>query len=264
MAQSTPLAILSDFHSHVVRSSSLKMAQSAKKRGLHILGLSEHVFQMSEVHPLLAHMPDEGPLLPFATYVEAVQAAAKQTGLDVRLGLEVDFIPDKNADIQQTLQTYPWDFLIGSVHEIDGVLFERISVPSREHGEQLWRRYFQLLHEAVTSDYFSLVSHPVRMHAKNAYLPASFDEELERLAEEATRHNVALELNGYDVLGYPDAVRRLARACKMHNTPISVGSDAHNPEQVAQAHRQTQAIMHEVGLSKVRIWQGRKAEEYTI
>ena len=263
MTQSTQGSIVTDFHSHVVRSSPLQMAQSAKKRGLRVLGLSEHVFQMSEARPLLTHMPEEGPLLPYATYIEKVREAEEQTGLDVRLGLEVDFIPGKNANIQQSLQSYSWDFLIGSIHEIEGVLFERISVTSREHGEQLWLRYFQLLRDAVASNYFSFVSHPVRMHAKNVYLPASFDEELERLAAEATRHNIALELNGYDVLSYPDAVRRLARACKLHNTPISVGSDAHNPREVAQAHPQTQAIMREAGLTSVRIWRGRKIEEYS-
>ncbi len=264
MTQSVQSSIVTDFHSHVVRSSPLQMAQSAQERGLRILGLSEHVFQMSEARPLLTHMPEEGPLLPYAMYIERVREAAKQTGLDVRLGLEVDFIPDKNADIQHSLQSYPWDFLIGSVHEIDGVLFERISVTSREQGEQLWLRYFQLLHGAVTSGYFSFVSHPVRMHSKNAYLPASFDEQLEQLAVEATRQNIALELNGYDVLSYPNAVRRLARACKLHNTPISIGSDAHNPGQVAQAHLQTLEIMREAGLTTVRIWHRREIEEYHV
>ena len=259
-----PGSIVTDFHSHVVRSSPLQMTQSAKKRGLRILGLSEHVFQMSEARPFLTHMPEEGPLLPYATYIEKVRDAANQTGLDVRLGLEVDFIPDKNADIQHSLQSYPWDFLIGSVHEIDGVLFERISVTSREQGEQLWLRYFQLLQGAVTSGYFSFVSHPVRMHAKNACIPASFDEKLEQLAAEATRLNIALELNGYDVLSYPDVVRRLARACKLHNTPISVGSDAHNPREVAQAHPLTLEIMREAGLTTVRIWRGREIDEYRI
>lgn len=267
MAASTPstsLSIPTDFHSHVVRSSPLQMAQSAKERGLHILGLSEHVFQMTEAHSLLAHMPEEGPLLPFAAYVQAVQAAGERTGIDVRLGLEVDFIPDKNADIQHPLRRYPWDFLIGSVHEIDGAMFERTPIGSQEEGERLWHTYFQLLRDAITSGYFSLISHPVRMGRKNAFLPADFDEELEHLAAEATRNNIALELNGYDVLTYPHLVRRLAKACALHNTPISVGSDAHNPRQVAQGHRQTYTIMRESGLTNVRIWRKREAEEYII
>ena len=258
------MTIATDFHSHVSRSSALQMVQAAQEKGLHVHGLSEHVFQMQEARPILEQMPLEGPMLTFTTYTENVHAAAKQTGVDVRLGMEVDFIPGKNEEIQASLQGYDWDFLIGSVHEVDGRQIERNLKISREAGEALWGRYFDLLREAVRSGYFSLVSHPVRMRVSNPYLPPNFDEELERLAAEATRCDVALELNGYDVLTYPSLVRRLAKACALQETPVSVGSDAHRPGEVAQAHDPTEQIMRDTGLFKVRIWKQRVPEEYSI
>lgn len=242
------MSLDTDFHSHIVRSSALQMAQSAQKRGLRVLGLSEHVFQMREARAPLEHVTLEGPMLTFAQYIEAVQTAAQASKVDVRLGLEVDFVPETNEVIQASLQSYPWDFLIGSVHQIDDTLFEHYNISDREEGEALWLRYFQLLREAVNSGFFSLVSHPVRMRYQNPYLP----------------YNIALEINGFDVLTYPDMVRRLARACVLHKTPISVGSDAHNPKQVAQAHSQTLEILREAGITRVRIWKGRVVEEYTI
>lgn len=258
------MTIVSDFHSHVSRSSALLMAQSAKERGLRVLGLSEHVFEMAEMRQPLAHMPLEGPLLTFGTYIQAVQAAARDIQFDVRLGLEVDFIPEKNEQIQAAVRDIPWDFLIGSVHEIDGDLFEREKRWQREAGTALWHRYYDLLRAAVNSGYFSVVSHPVRMRAKNPYVPENLDDELERLAAEATAHNVALEINGFDVLSYPSLVRRLARACALHRTPISVGSDAHYPREVAQAHHQSEVILREAGIATVRIWKQRAIEEYRI
>ena len=256
------MTIDTDFHSHVSRSSALQMAQAAQVKGLHMLGLSEHIFQMNEAHPLLDHMPLEGPMLDIARYIEVVRAAGHETQCDVRLGMEVDFIPQLNEQIQAILQGHDWDFLIGSVHEIEGLQFETRLKLSREQGEALWLRYFELLRQAVSSGYFSLVSHPVRMRVGNPFIPISIDEELERLAAEATRHDVALEINGFDVLTYPNLVRRLARACAAQHTPISVGSDAHNPGQVARAHNQTETIVREAGISKVRIWKQRGAEEY--
>ncbi|MBV9230289.1 MAG: hypothetical protein JOZ18_13330 [Chloroflexi bacterium] len=253
-----------DFHSHVSRSSALQMVQSAQKKGLQVLGLSEHVFQMSEGRPPLEHMPIEGPILTFPTYIEAVHTAAHDMQFDVRLGLEVDFLPEKNERIQASLQEYPWDFLIGSIHEVNGKLFERDGELGREEGEALWLRYLALLRDAVNSGFFNVVSHPVRMYVVNPHLPPHVEDEYERLAADATRCDVALELNGYDVLAYPDMVRLLAKACSLHQTPISIGSDAHNPKQVAQAHQPTEAIMREAGISKVRIWKQRVAEEYTL
>jgi histidinol-phosphatase (PHP family) len=260
------VTIDTDFHSHVSRSSAYHMVQSAQEKGLRILGLSEHIFQMSEVRqrPLLEHLSLEGPLMTFAEYGDTVRAAGQQGKCETRLGLEVDFIPEKNEEIWASLQALEWDFLIGSVHEVDGLYFERPHQWSREEGEALWLRYFAVLRETTACGMFSVVSHPLRMRAENAFLPPALDDELERMAAEATRCNVALEINGYDVLHYPGLVRRLARACALHETPVSVGSDAHNPRQVAQAHAQTEEILREAGISKLRIWRHREPEEYSI
>lgn len=258
------MTIDTDFHCHVSRSSALQIVQAAKERGLRALGVTEHIFQMDEARPLLDHMPLEGPLLTFASYSESVRSVGEQEQFDARLGLEVDFLPGENEQIQASLQGYDWDFLLGSVHEVDGLQFETGRHWSREEGEALWLRYFALLRDAVSSGYFSVVSHPVRMRVGNPHLPPAFDEELERLAAEATRCNVALEINGYDVLNYPGLVRRLAKACALQQTPISVGSDAHNPRRVAQAHPQTQEILRAAGITRVRIWKRLAVEEYTL
>ena len=254
----------SDFHSHVVRSSASQMVERATEQGLRVLGLSEHIFQMSEARPLLPHMPQEGPFLTLDDYFTTIRAAAARTNFDVRIGLEVDFVPDKNAALWQTIEGRAWDFLIGSVHEVDGIVFENASKHSRAEGEALWLRYFELLRAAVGCGKFSLVSHPVRMRVTNPFLPEHLDDELEHLAAEATRHNVALEINGYDILHYPSLVKRLAHACASQHTPISVGSDAHDPRGIAQGHALSAEVLSAVGIERVRIWKEMVAEEYAI
>ena len=257
--------IVSDFHSHISRSSAIQMVEAARDKGLPILGLSEHDFEMHEIRPMLQDLPLEGPLMGLADYVEAVQSAARKLRFDARLGMEVDFIPSKNEGIQALLKGQPWDFLIGSVHEVDGEFFEsdRLHWP-QEEGQARWLRYMELLREAVRSGSFSLVSHPVRMYRRNQYVPPKLDEELERLAAEATACNVALEINGYDVLHYPDIVRRLARACALHQTPMSVGSDAHRPADVAQGQAQTAALLREADIRTVRTWKQGAIEDYQV
>jgi histidinol-phosphatase (PHP family) len=258
------MPIDTDFHSHVARSSAAQMVQAAKAKGLHVLGLSEHVFQMSEARASLEHIHLEGPLLTFAAYFESVHRAAQDFQFDARVGLEVDYVPARNEEIIASIKRYNWDFLIGSVHEIDGVVYEYVHRWSSVEGDAAWLRYFELLRAAASSGHFSVVSHPVRMRVRNPYLPTSFDEELEKLAAEATRWNVALEVNGFDVLNYPGVVRRLVKACVLQKTPISVGSDAHDPRSVAQGQQQTEAILREAGITKVRIWKRCEIEEYTL
>ena len=258
------MTIDTDMHSHVSRSSASQMVLAAQQKGIRVLGLSEHVFQMQETLLALQHLKPEGPLLTFDRYIEDISAAASQSNVDIRLGLEVDFIPGKNELIHSFIQEYSWDFLIGSVHEINGLQFEANYKWSREEGEALWLQYFELLYRVVTSGYFSVVSHPVRMRVNNPYLPPTFDEELEHLAAAAARYDVALEINGYDILHYHSLVRRLANACMAHHTPVSVGSDAHYPEGIAQAHQQTGNMLREIGITKIRLWKLMNTEEYFI
>ncbi len=36
--------------------------------------------------------------------------------IDIRVGLEGDYIEGYEADIERIIQAYPWDYVIGSVH----------------------------------------------------------------------------------------------------------------------------------------------------
>ncbi len=256
--------IPTDFHSHVSYTSALEMATAAKEKGLQVLGISEHIYQLYEFRPGLEHLPPEGSFLGTADYIRQVREAAHMLSFDVRLGLEVDFIPSKNEAIQLAIQNQPWDFLIGSIHEIDGLQFEGSYSWPREEGEVLWTQYFKLLQEAILSGSFQVISHPVRMGLRNPHLPSTFDQELEQIADVASSCNVALEINGKDMLAYPHLVYRLAQACAKHHTPMSVGSDAHYPDKVAQAHKETEQLLRQSGIHRVRIWKQQEVEEYSL
>lgn len=258
------MTIDSDMHSHVSRSSAMHMALAAEQKGLRVLGLSEHVFQMEEMRHTLQHLKPEGPVTTFKTYIEDVNAAATQSNITIRLGLEVDFIPEKNELIHSCIQEYNWDFLIGSVHEINGLQYEFDHKWNREEGETLWLRYFELQRSAIKSGYFSVISHPVRLRVTNPFLPPTFEEELDQLAAEAKFHDIALEMNGYDMLHYHSVVKRLAKACLLHHTPVSVGSDAHVPRGIAQAHQRTEEMLRDLGITRIRLWNQMQAEEYHI
>src|SRR6185312_12525809 len=101
------MTIDTDFHSHIAGSSALQMVQSAQKKGISILGISEHIFQMNEARVPLEHMELEGPILSFSSYIKTVHTIAQDMQFDVRLGLEVDFLPEKNDLIQASLQGCP-------------------------------------------------------------------------------------------------------------------------------------------------------------
>ena len=50
--------------------------------------------------------------------------------LPVKLGLEVDYVGERQSRLLDLLAPYPWDFLLGSVHWIDGEGIEVAVTPA--------------------------------------------------------------------------------------------------------------------------------------
>ncbi len=93
-------------------------------------------------------------------YIDAV-VGARDRGLPVKLGLEVDYVPGREDETRELLAPYPWDYLLGSVHFIDGLgvdgeprLLDAVGV------EEAWQRYFETLAAAARSGLFDSLSHP--------------------------------------------------------------------------------------------------------
>ena len=225
------------------------MLARAAELGIREYGVTEHIFQLHEGHPLFPQIPSEGPRLSREMYVTAVPERGAHYGLDVRLGLEVDFVPGLEAAVQQVLDGVTWDFLLGSVHEIDGLDLFEVSPTNREHGEALWRRYIELLIGAVRSGMFDVITHPVRNRLLNAHVPSNLDDLLDELARHAARAQVALELNGEDTVEWPDLVLRLASACARNGCAISFGSDAHGPDDIGRGMHQAVELAVTAGVT---------------
>ena len=92
----------------------------AVQSGLPEMGFSEHIFMYwlpeTARDPELA-MP-ENAFEPYVREVRRLQAAYPEIRL--RLALEADFIVDHEAELRHVLGSHEWDYLIGSVHFIDG------------------------------------------------------------------------------------------------------------------------------------------------
>lgn len=223
-----------DYHNHICAAPIEAMIASAAARGVHEFGITEHVFMLYEGQALFPGLEENGERFSRDWYVRAVRdrdIAGVVPAL--RLGLEVDYLPGTEDAVAPFLASVEWDFLLGSVHAIDGTdLFEYVPSSPTE-GQRLWERYFELTAEAIECGMFDVITHPVRNAERNPHLPARFDRMLEEVAAFARLHGVALELNGYDTVTWPELVERLARACGRAGCVVSFGSDAHQPANVA-------------------------------
>jgi histidinol-phosphatase (PHP family) len=174
-------------------------------------------------------------------YVELVhQARRDQPNLAIRLALEIDYLPGHEDWIRSLAGRHAWDYLIGSVHYVSDswAIDDPASIASWRGRDpfEVWSVYFVRLAQAAASGLFDIIGH--------ADLPKKFgirpDRDCSSLYEQflaaARASRSAIELNTAGLRKdcreiYPaPALLAMAHEFKV---PITFGSDAHAPDEVA-------------------------------
>jgi histidinol-phosphatase (PHP family) len=233
--------------------------ESAIQKGLGEIGFSEHIPIPDLNDPTGRMVIDD-----WQVYVRDVFAAKEAyPEITIRFGIEADYLPAHQPYIEQFLRSYPFDYVIGSVHFVDDWDFSNMSLRARleEFGSvTLYRRYFQLIAEAAASGLYDIIGHfdlPKRLGVE---MPVSLVEVRDRALAAIQRHHLALDVNTSGLRKareiYP-APEILAQAFSL-NIPITLGSDAHRPEEVAADFKATIDRLKRIGYSGCTGFEQRK------
>ena len=187
-------------------------------------------------------------------YVGAVRAAAaRYPGITVLLGVEADYVPGAEDELAGLLGAYPFDYVIGGLHYIDGFSFDDEATredPRWDDAASLCRRYYALGSRAAACGLFDVLAHLdyVMLWGRRttADISAAEDEALAAMAA----GGVAIEVNTTGTLDpagrmYP-APDLLERACRL-GIPLVFGSDAHEVDQVGWQFDAAVALARQAG-----------------
>lgn len=243
-----------------------RYVESAAARGVDEIGFTEHVYYFEQTRRFWTE--------PFMVerchhdldrYVGAV-VEAKDRGLPVKLGLEVDYFPGTEAGLRDALSPYPWDYLLGSVHFVDGFPVDQEPGLVEKLGpHEAWRRYFVWLRNAARSGLFDSLSHPdlVKHHGPRTETEATqwLHEETADAIEAA---GVCIEVSSaglHKPVGelYPDPP--LLAACHARGVPITLASDAHVPQNVGRDLDRAVAHARAAGYETVTVFDGRERRQ---
>ncbi|MDD4169880.1 MAG: histidinol-phosphatase HisJ family protein [Desulfotomaculaceae bacterium] len=234
----------------------------ANRQGLEEIGFADHL-------PLY-FLPPDSMLAGYAmtkadlpVYVDAVQRLQKKGPVRVKLGVEADYVPGFEGELEKLLKAYPFDYVIGSVHFIDGWSFdnqEEIDRYSQWDIWELYERYFTLVRQAAMSGLFDIMAHPDLIKKFN-YLPS---RDLMPLYEDTVqvfkKAGVCVEVNAAG-LRYP--VREIypaqgfLKAAFRQGLTVSLGSDAHQPELVGAGLAEAVALIKATGYSEITTFEHR-------
>jgi histidinol-phosphatase (PHP family) len=202
-------------------------------------------------------------------YVENVrQAQQDHPDLQIRLALEVDYLPGQEDWIRDLAGRYPWDYFIGSVHYVSDSWAvdnpEQISRWKEADPFEVWSVYFDRLTQAAASGLFEIIGH-ADLPKKFGIRPRQDCAALHRRFLEAvnTKH-AAIELNTAGLRKdcreiYPG--RPLLELAAQMKVPITFGSDAHAPGEVGHAFGEAVALARSVGYTHYRRFSQRRHSE---
>jgi len=152
----------------------------AARHGVNELALTEHTSRFVDVvsavgpfwlkygheptSPVLAQYLDWHGRNSLERYVELAQRA-KDEGLPVKIGLEVDYYKDQMDIVSPILAQYPFDVLIGSVHWLGSWQFDDYEVPTHYHEwtvrdvDQCWADYSVAIEELAAANAVDVLAH---------------------------------------------------------------------------------------------------------
>jgi histidinol-phosphatase (PHP family) len=253
---------LVDYHVHTARCGHAvgameRYVEHAIEAGLVELGFSDHLF-MYWLAPG-ARDPELGMAeWEHDFYIEDVERcrAAYARDITIRLATEADYIPGHESQLEAILRRYDWDYVIGSVHFVDGWGLDdtRYRAGYAEWDiDALYARYFDLIGAAAETGLFDTIGH-ADLVKKFGYRPTvDQSEAYARLATRLAHAGVAVEVNTAglrkivaEIYPHPE----LLRACRVAGVPTTLGSDAHAPGEVASAFGDGTDLMRAVGYSE--------------
>jgi histidinol-phosphatase (PHP family) len=236
--------------------------QVAADRGIAELGVSEHIHRFTQALEVWDH--------PFwrEQAVDDVYAYGEfvRTETDLRLGLEVDFVPGREDQTANLIDRLDLDYVVGSVHFLGDH-----AVDDDEYGiwasgrspREIWRRYFQTLGEAARSGLFDILAHPDLVKVWGPGRPRP-DGDLRRFYELAidgvADSGIAVEVSTAG-LRKPAAELYPATAflemCLEAGAPIALSSDAHVPGDVGRDYEAALALLESVGVDQLSVFDRR-------
>jgi len=229
-------------------------AAQAERRGLAGIIVTDHSPMPDGMWSSVRMDPDQ--LSDYIALVE--QTRAQWAGrVDVRLGLESDFMPGLEPWLEKLHARADWDYVLGSVHPQSGEYQQRYMPNGDVIAFQ--RTYFEHLAQAAETGLFDTLSHPdlVKIMFPEQWNVAPLMDTIRRSLDRIAATGVAMELNTSglqkSVAEMNPGPEMLAEMCQ-RGIPVVVGADAHNPRRVAADFQQAFDLLEAAGYTDVNFF----------
>ena len=266
-----------DYHVHESYSSDAREAKvedyivAAENIGIEEIAFTTHEIFTGDFYDF-GVLPHEIP-----AYIDNIHRQAETTSVRLKVGLEMDYFPEAERELEALIDEYPFDFILGSTHFVGKYdVGSARDTPPYFSGRRLTEavsEYYSLWCKAVESGLFDSMSHPdywkrflylIRPH------PPVFSEyggALEAI-DSLVSYGVGIEVNTSGLrhqhgVQYP-IKDFLEAAFKAGLKTVTIGSDSHNPSQLGFRLPDAVDMLKDVGFKRISTFTGRNNISHPI
>jgi histidinol-phosphatase (PHP family) len=278
--RSTHPTWLQDYHLHTAVTIDGRMNEAEACERALMLGINEIAF----TNHVMLNQPDyKMSAESFSRHWAKIQECQiKYPNLQIRLGLEMDYYPDRQEEIRATMKSYEYlighhvDIVLGSIHEIRGGFFsskaEAVSFFKDRDLLSLYNEYFELATQAAESHLFDVMAHPdlIKKYTGQLTPPVPFDcyrHSVEPFITALINHRIGIEVNtkglklavneAYPSMQFLELYLAMTKSCGL-DPIITLGSDAHKVDDLGYGVRDMVGILSRLGVGEVMSFEVRK------
>jgi histidinol-phosphatase (PHP family) len=246
---------LIDYHLHVIAHADRPMTvenilaycEVAARKGIRQMGITEHDRYLDDID-----------LAAFREARELSQDVA------LRLGIEIDFVPGEEVRMDRFAAALPYDYVIGSVHRVDGEEVDRQSdmqIYERYETYDLYEAYYSNVRKAALSGRFDVLGHPDLIKIFRRFPERDITGMLEETADAVAESGVVVDVNSAGLrkpVGEVYPSRVLLEMFYRRGVPIVLSSDAHASEEVGMGYGESLRLVRGVGYREVVTFKDRE------
>ena len=250
-----------------------KFFEQAEKMGLEEIGITEHTHGFKEFESLYYDelILDDSEIGKFQgewlkqktkfchtldEYQSFVQEL-KDKGYPIKIGLEVCNFRNQEK-VREILNNYKWDYLIVSIHYINGWGFDFSALKHHFNDKPLkdiWKDYANEIKLVAKTKYYDVLGHPFNLRMfKNIPKKEEVAEILENTAKILKDNNMIVDINTgtehrypiKEITPYPDFMKLV----KKYNIPVILSSDAHYAEHVGYKIKEAKEYAEKFGINE--------------
>lgn len=169
---------------------------------------------------------------------------AQYRGDKVLLGIEVGMRPDCLEDSQRIVEEHLFDYVIGSIHVVDNVDIYHASFYESRSKQVVYERYLEAMLQCLQSyDFIDSLGHIDYIARYARYQDPDlhyheFSDRIDEILKVAAKQEKAMEINTRRLTSRA-AVEQLLpiyqRFSELGGKLVTLGSDAHKPEDIGRA-----------------------------